>query len=98
MASTDFQIHFARFDTDLPDLRAVRVPVFIIEQQVPEELEWDDADPLSVHVLAREADGTPIGTARLTPDHRIGRMAVLQPWRGRGVGAAMLETLIQRAR
>lgn len=98
MASTDFQIHFARFDTDLPDLRAVRVPVFIIEQQVPEELEWDEADPLSVHVLAREADGTPIGTARLTPDHRIGRMAVLQPWRGRGVGAAMLETLIQRAR
>lgn len=98
MASTDFQIHFARFDTDLPDLRAVREPVFIVEQQVPEELEWDDADPLSVHVLARDADGTPIGTARLTPDHRIGRMAVLQAWRGRGVGAAMLNALIQRAR
>lgn len=98
MASTDFQIHFARFDTDLPDLRAVREPVFIVEQQVPEELEWDEADPLSVHVLARDADGTPIGTARLTPDHRIGRMAVLQAWRGRGVGAAMLNALIQRAR
>lgn len=98
MASTDFQIHFAHFQNDLSDLRAVREPVFIVEQQVPEELEWDELDPLSIHVVAREPDGTPIGTARLTPDHRIGRMAVLPPWRGRGVGAALLKMLIQHAR
>lgn len=93
-----FRIEFARYPEDLPDLRAVREPVFLVEQAVPPELEWDALDPLSTHVIARAVDGAPIGTARLTPEHSIGRMAVLSTWRGCGVAGALLQTLIQHAR
>ncbi|MCX7557277.1 GNAT family N-acetyltransferase [Xanthomonadaceae bacterium JHOS43] len=97
MTPQEFHVRFARYPEDLPQLRAVREPVFIVEQAVPPELEWDELDPVSVHVLACDTSGAPVGTARLTPDHTIGRMAVLPTWRGQGVAAAMLETLIERA-
>lgn len=78
-------------------LRAVRRAVFIEEQHVPEDLEWDDDDGLSRHVVAVAVDGTAVGTGRLLRDGHIGRMAVLKPWRGRGVGRAMMEYLMQLA-
>jgi predicted GNAT family N-acyltransferase len=79
-------------------LREVRRTVFVREQNVPEELEWDDADERAYHVLAMAADGRPIGTGRLRLDCHIGRMAVIKAWRGRGVGSAMLRLLIDFAR
>ena len=79
-------------------LRAVRRAVFIEEQRVPEELEWDDADERSYHVLATSSEGEPIGTGRLKLDGQIGRMAVAKSWRGRGVGAAILDALVVLAR
>ena len=78
-------------------LRAIRHKVFVEEQKVPEELEWDDADERAYHVLATAPDGTPIGTGRLKLDCHIGRMAVVKHWRGRGVGASILSTLISLA-
>jgi predicted GNAT family N-acyltransferase len=51
-----------------------------------------------VHALAVAADATPVGCGRLLPDGHIGRMAVLRDWRGRGVGAALLATLVDLAR
>ena len=98
MNASDFRIELADYTEHLADLRAVREPVFILEQGCPIELEWDELDPQSVHALARDAAGAPIGTARLTPLPTIGRMAVLAPWRGRGVGAALLQYLIDHAR
>lgn len=59
-------------------LRVIRTAVFIREQQVPEELEWDQFDAVSVHALAINNAGQPVGTARLLPDGHIGRMAVLK--------------------
>lgn len=85
------------YATGLPDLRAVRDAVFVQEQRVPIEKEWDALDPDCMHVIARAADGTPVGTARLTPEHRIGRMAVLPAWRGRGIGDALLLALLEEA-
>ena len=79
-------------------LRAVRRAVFIEEQRVPEELEWDDADERSYHVLATSEEGEPIGTGRLKLDGQIGRMAVARDWRRRGVGAAILRALLDLAR
>lgn len=79
-------------------LRAVRLAVFVVEQNIPEELEWDEQDAASRHALAEDAAGVPIGCARLLPDGHIGRVAVLSEWRGRGVGAAMLVRLIELAR
>jgi predicted GNAT family N-acyltransferase len=79
-------------------LDALRYEVFVVGQGVPVELERDGRDPDCVHVLARSGSGEPIGTGRLLPDGRIGRMAVIASWRGRGVGAAMLDALMSEAR
>ena len=83
---------------DAPRLAAIRRAVFIEEQGVPEELEWDALDAAAVHFLARAEDATPIGCARLLPDGHLGRMAVLRDWRGRGVGRALLAAALEVAR
>ena len=75
-------------------LHVVRRAVFVEEQNVPEDLEWDDADERAYHVLAIARDGTPIGTGRLKLDCTIGRMAVVKDWRRRGVGRAILDALL----
>lgn len=93
-----FTVACVDYETALPQLRAVREAVFVQEQGVPVELEWDELDPLCHHVIARDSQGQPIGTGRLTPEHRIGRMAVLPDWRNRGVGDAMLQALLDKAR
>ena len=79
-------------------LRALRRAVFIEEQRVPEELEWDDEDERAYHVLAMSEEGESIGTGRLKLDGQIGRMAVARNWRRRGVGAAILQALVELAR
>jgi len=78
--------------------RPVREIVFVEEQKVPLDLEWDEWDEPSDHALALDPGGSPIGTARLLPDGRIGRMAVVKEWRKRGVGGALLLALLERAR
>jgi predicted GNAT family N-acyltransferase len=98
MTTADIRVEAVDYATALQDLRRVREAVFIEEQGVPRDLEQDALDPLCHHVIARDVDGAPIGTARLTPDHRIGRMAVLSAWRGRGVGEALLRALLAEAR
>ncbi len=99
IAEPDFRVDPASWlGDDQADLRHVREQVFIVEQQCPEEEEWDALDEKSHHVLARDRDGRPIGTGRLTPERKIGRMAVLAPWRGRGVGDAILRVLLEQAR
>lgn len=79
-------------------LRAIRTRVFVVEQRVPEELEWDDEDEHSHHVLVFAGDDTPVGTGRLLRDGRIGRMAVLKEWRGKGAGSALMDHLLWLAR
>jgi len=86
------------YTTGVDELRHVRETVFVHEQQVPVEEEWDALDPLCHHVIARDAQGRPIGTGRLTPERKIGRMAVLGDWRGHGVGDALLQALLTQAR
>ncbi len=86
-----------------PLLRAVREAVFMREQSVPVELEWDGLDEASRHVLAVSAKGDAIGCGRIVPPMgdspaRIGRLAVLREWRGKRVGTALLEALLDYAR
>jgi predicted GNAT family N-acyltransferase len=75
----------------------LRRRVFIDEQQVPEEEEWDGQDPACLHFIAFDA-GQPVGTARLLPDGHIGRVAVLPQARGRGIGLALMREAIETAR
>jgi len=96
--ATGFHVEPADWASEQDAMRSIRQTVFIDEQQVSVEEEWDGLDPECHHVLARDDTGNPIGTGRLTPQHGIGRMAVLAQWRGRGVGAAMLQALIDQAR
>jgi predicted GNAT family N-acyltransferase len=78
--------------------RQVRDAVFVGEQKVPRDIEWDEHDAVSRHVIAHDSDGGAIGTGRLLTDGHIGRMAVLADWRGKGVGRALLERLLEEAR
>ena len=93
-----FRVEPIGFGDGLADLRVVRDAVFVQEQRVPVEIERDALDPACHHVIARDGEGRPIGTGRLTPDGRIGRMAVLPEWRNRRVGEALLKALLAQAR
>jgi predicted GNAT family N-acyltransferase len=87
----------ARWDRDRPDLETVRRRVFIEEQGVPEAEEWDAADPASRHVLAIAGKRDVVGTGRLEPTGKIGRVAVLPQYRGTGVGSALVGHLVNQA-
>jgi len=79
-------------------LSAIRRSVFIEEQQVPEELEWDDLDPSCTHVLARDdRSNLAVGTGRLSTHGKIGRMAVIKDYRRLGIGGKILEKLVELA-
>ena len=62
-----FRVDAVDYATAAADLHAVRHAVFVREQAVPEALERDAADPRCLHVLARDANGNPVGAARLVP-------------------------------
>ena len=80
----------------------IRNQVFIIEQQVPTELELDELDTSAKHFLAYTPSNQAIGTARLLISNnstvRIGRMAVLKEHRKQGCGLALLQSCLQWAR
>lgn len=91
-----FTLELTRWQDNEPDLRAVRTAVFIEEQSIPEEDEWDEMDAVCVHLVAR-LEGRAVGTGRLLPDGRIGRMAVRKEARGTGLGSAILRRLMAAA-
>ena len=97
MTNTDYTIREAVWPDDRELLRQVREPVFVEEQGVPMEMEWDDDDIMAYHLVAVDGEQRPIGTARLLGSGQIGRMAVLPGWRRKGVGAALLKRLLERA-
>ncbi len=90
-------IHAVTWHDAEPMLRTVREAVFIREQGVPVELEWDGMDETSHHVLALSNTGQAIGCGRILPNAHIGRIAVMPEWRGKKVGTAILEGLLAYA-
>jgi len=80
---------------------AVREEVFVVEQGVPQELEYDADDAGALHVLAVRDDGVPLGTGRLVGEGAVGhlgRLAVTREARGLGVGAALVRAVEEAAR
>jgi YbgC/YbaW family acyl-CoA thioester hydrolase len=84
------------------DAGRIRTRVFIEEQRIPVDLEWDDADTAAVHAVAYNRLGQPVATGRLLQARpgvaKIGRMAVEQVLRGSGLGRQVLEALLAAAR
>ncbi len=80
----------------------LRTRVFVEEQKIPADLEWDEHDAVCLHAIAVNRLGQVVGTGRLLPSHdgaaKIGRMAVHEVVRGTGVGAQVLRCLVEAAR
>jgi predicted GNAT family N-acyltransferase len=81
-------------------VKSLRYQVFVIEQKVPEDMEWDEFDQIAWHAIVT-ADNQTIGTGRLIINDRvakIGRMAVQSSRRNQGIGKSILKSLIQTAK
>lgn len=101
MLIDDTNIRIADWHTDKEKLSTIRRLVFIDEQNVPEELEWDEDDATATHFLVTHNHDAiahdVIATARLKSDGQIGRMAVLAKYRNHGIGSQLLRFVLQTA-
>jgi YbgC/YbaW family acyl-CoA thioester hydrolase len=79
------------------DASRIRTEVFVREQRIPAELEWDEADATAIHAVAYNRIGQAVATGRLLPASdgvaKVGRMAVHQVLRGCGYGEQVLRAL-----
>ena len=93
------RVRDADFAADFTSIHHVRSTVFIDEQRVPRELEFDDRDGVCRHVLAFDGDAA-VGTGRLDLDYggKVGRVAIVATHRRSGVGRAIMERLHEIAR
>lgn len=94
----NFRITLGDWTMQREPAQAVRYEVFVLEQKVPLEMEWDEMDTLSLHAVAYDSDGKASATGRLLPDGHIGRMAVLRTMRGKQIGSAILQALMTEAK
>ncbi|MEV7070923.1 GNAT family N-acetyltransferase [Streptomyces sp. NPDC093990] len=111
MSGHAYEVRVAEDPADREACFTVRKEVFVVEQGVPEDIEYDAYDAVAVHVLAVREDGVPLGTGRLLPGDAaagktggdpsvgsLGRLAVTQAARGLGVGAALVRAIEDAAR
>ncbi|MFJ8543219.1 GNAT family N-acetyltransferase [Streptomyces sp. NPDC093586] len=112
MSTPAYEVRVAEDATDREACFAVRRDVFVVEQNVPEGIEYDAHDAGAVHVLAVREDGVPLGTGRLLHGAAaaakngdgdpavgsLGRLAVTRDARGLGVGAALVRAVEEAAR
>ena len=91
-----FGIQSGHWDKLEQDAKFIRKQVFIIEQNIPEEEEWDDQDMISDHFVVYDQD-QPIATARLLQNNSVGRVAVLKAYRGQGIGSMIMLEIIRQA-
>lgn len=96
--SAEAYTRLACWNEDRDLIKHIRQTVFVVEQDVDPELEWDGLDANCVHALAGPSEAEIVATGRLQEDGKIGRMAVLSAARGRGLGAAILDCLVEAAR
>ncbi len=93
MNKIDCRVEQVKWQDMESHLRRIRTIVFIEEQNVPEEMEWDECDEICTHVIV-EINGAYVATGRLLETGQIGRMAVLKSYRQMGVGSKILKKLL----
>jgi predicted GNAT family N-acyltransferase len=96
--SNPFTVSLISWHDGEPLLKSIREAVFIHEQGVPADLEWDGLDEGCRHALALSHQGDAIGCGRMLANGHIGRIAVLPLWRKKKVGTAIMEALLDYAR
>ena len=96
MSEVDCRVEQVKWQNMETHLRRIRTIVFIEEQNVPEEMEWDEYDETCMHVIVG-MNGEYIATGRLLETGQIGRMAVLKSYRKMGIGSKILEKLLSIA-
>ncbi|MFF9122022.1 GNAT family N-acetyltransferase [Streptomyces sp. NPDC014889] len=109
--TSPYEVRVADDPADREACFAVRKEVFVVEQGVPQDIEYDEYDAVAVHVLAVREDGVPLGTGRLLYGAEaaektggdpalgsLGRLAVTGDARGLGVGAALVRAIEDAAR
>lgn len=94
---TQFMIRTGSWDELQNDTKLIREQVFIQEQQIAAEDEWDVEDAVSLHFVVYDKD-QPIATARLLQNNSVGRVAVLKSHRGLGIGKLLMQQIIQQAK
>ncbi|OTG63176.1 GNAT family N-acetyltransferase [Acinetobacter silvestris] len=93
---TQYTIRSGCWDDLHPHAKLIREQVFIQEQQIAAQDEWDEQDAVALHFMVY-AENQPIATARLLQNNSIGRVAVLKSYRGKGIGKLLMEEIIQYA-
>ncbi|GAB1265229.1 GNAT family N-acetyltransferase [Aurantivibrio infirmus] len=93
MNEDHIKIETVSWDEHQHNLKKIRHQVFVIEQKVPLNEEWDNLDGDAKHFLAFDGKNQAIGTARVLPNGQIGRMAVLKQYRRHGIGKKILEAI-----
>ena len=97
MSKQAVNIRVADWSIEKDSLKHIRHRVFIEEQKVPVEMEWDEFDTTATHFLAN-LSGEAIACARLKTDGQVGRMAVLTEYRNQGVGSRLLQYILDEAK
>jgi predicted GNAT family N-acyltransferase len=96
----NISIQITHWDEAKSQVMPIRHEIFIKEQKVPEELEWDEFDQNALHAIVKQENQV-IGTARLIIDNtiaKIGRMAIQKEYREQGIGQKLLLILIKTAK
>ncbi|ERP96142.1 GNAT family acetyltransferase [Acinetobacter sp. COS3] len=91
-----FSVKYGSWDQLQQDAKLIRELVFISEQNITEQDEWDDQDAISQHFVVYEQK-QPIATARLLVNNSVGRVAVLKTYRGQGIGRLIMLEIIAYA-
>jgi len=93
----NFYVQKTSWQANEDEIKSVRSEVFVKEQKVPADIDFDGLDNQCIHWLAYHENGLPLATGRLLPDGHFGRMAVLKPYRKCGVGETIMRAAIAAA-
>lgn len=89
-------LKIVKFNDEKPQIQSIRNTVFTIEQGVDTRIDFDGQDDDAIHIVVKK-NGQAVGTGRMLADGHIGRVAILKELRGEGIGANVVQSLVDEA-